>query len=88
MLKSYVQLYSHGEIQIQTLTHGYQDCLDFDLFQSVISKLVQFMVNVYFNILIMLYLSKISNDQEGTKVMKFAAACHPNSRIRCLTSSS
>jgi hypothetical protein len=33
----------HGEIkiQIQTLTHGYQDCLDPDVFQNVISKLVQ-----------------------------------------------
>jgi hypothetical protein len=43
MLKIYVQLYCHGiqEIQIQTLTHGYQDCLVPDVFQKVISKLVQ-----------------------------------------------
>jgi hypothetical protein len=27
--------------QIQTLTHGYQDCLDLDVFQNVMSKLVQ-----------------------------------------------
>jgi hypothetical protein len=43
ILKSYVQLFSHGkkEKQIQTPTHGYQDCLDPDVFQNVMSKLVQ-----------------------------------------------
>jgi hypothetical protein len=30
-----------GKIQIQTLTHGYQDCLDPDVFQNYMSKLVQ-----------------------------------------------
>jgi hypothetical protein len=32
---------AHRKIQIQTLTHGYQDCLDPDVFQNVMSKLVQ-----------------------------------------------
>jgi hypothetical protein len=32
---------SHGKIQIQTLTHGYQDFLVPDVFQIVMSKLVQ-----------------------------------------------
>jgi hypothetical protein len=31
----------YGKIQIQTLTHGYQDCLVPDVFQKVMSKLVQ-----------------------------------------------
>jgi hypothetical protein len=31
----------YGKIQIQTLTHGYQDYLDPDVFQNVMSKLVQ-----------------------------------------------
>jgi hypothetical protein len=31
----------HGKIQIHTLTHGYQDCLVPDIFQKVMSKLVQ-----------------------------------------------
>jgi hypothetical protein len=30
-----------GKIQIQTLTHGYQDCLLPDVFQNVMSKLVE-----------------------------------------------
>jgi hypothetical protein len=34
-----------GKIQIQTLTHGYQDCLVPDVFQNVMSKLVQDMEN-------------------------------------------
>jgi predicted nucleotide-binding protein (sugar kinase/HSP70/actin superfamily) len=42
-LKSYVPLYSHGEIQIQMLTHAYQDCLVPDVIQNVMSKLVQHM---------------------------------------------
>jgi hypothetical protein len=32
---------AHRKIQIQILTHGYQDCLDPDVFQNVMSKLVQ-----------------------------------------------
>jgi hypothetical protein len=32
---------SHEKIHIQSLTHGYQDCLDPDIFQNVMSKLVQ-----------------------------------------------
>jgi hypothetical protein len=31
----------HRKIQIQTLTHGYQDCFVPDVFQNVMSKLVQ-----------------------------------------------
>jgi hypothetical protein len=31
----------YGKIQIQTLTHGYQDCLIPDVFQNVMSKLFQ-----------------------------------------------
>jgi hypothetical protein len=30
-----------GKIQIQMLTHGYQDCQDPDVFQNIMSKLVQ-----------------------------------------------
>jgi hypothetical protein len=30
-----------GKIQIQTLTHGFQDCLVPDVFQNVMSKLVR-----------------------------------------------
>jgi hypothetical protein len=32
---------AHRKIQIQTLTHGYQDCQDPDVFQNIMSKLVQ-----------------------------------------------
>jgi hypothetical protein len=32
---------AHGKIQIQALTHGYQDCMVPDVFQNVMSKLVQ-----------------------------------------------
>jgi hypothetical protein len=32
---------THGKLKIQTLTHGYQDCLVPDAFQNVLSKLVQ-----------------------------------------------
>jgi hypothetical protein len=56
MPKSYVALYSHGtwKIQIQTLTHGYQDfprC-----FSNVMSKLVQGMeyVKTYLDDLLIL----------------------------------
>jgi hypothetical protein len=31
----------YGKIQIQMLTHGYQYCLDPDVFQNVMSKIVQ-----------------------------------------------
>jgi hypothetical protein len=31
----------NGKIHIQTFTHGYQDCLFPDIFQNVMSKLVQ-----------------------------------------------
>jgi hypothetical protein len=42
MLKSYVyHCIPMGKIQIQTLTHRYQDCLVPDVFQNVISKHVQ-----------------------------------------------
>jgi hypothetical protein len=36
----------HGKIQIQMLTHGYQDCLVADVFQNFMSKLVQDMKHV------------------------------------------
>jgi hypothetical protein len=32
---------TNGKIQIQTPTYGYQDCLDSDVFQNFMSKLVQ-----------------------------------------------
>jgi hypothetical protein len=32
---------SHRKIQIQKLTHGYQDCLDPDMFQNFVTKLAQ-----------------------------------------------
>jgi hypothetical protein len=41
----------YGKIQIQTLTHGYQDCLVPDVFQNVMSKLVQDMEYVKTTIL-------------------------------------
>jgi hypothetical protein len=41
----------YGKIQIQTLTHGHQDCLDPDVFQKIISKLVQDMEYVETNML-------------------------------------
>jgi HKD family nuclease len=41
----------HKKIQIQTLTHGYQDFHDPDVFQNVMSKLVQDMEYVKTNIL-------------------------------------
>jgi hypothetical protein len=40
-----------GKIQIQTLTHGYQDCMVPDVFQSIMSKPVQDMEYVKTNIL-------------------------------------
>jgi hypothetical protein len=47
---------THGKIQIQTFTHGYQDLLDPDVFQNVISKLVQDMeyVKTYLDDLLIL----------------------------------
>jgi hypothetical protein len=46
----------HEKIQIQTLTHGYQDCLDPDVFQNVMPKLVQDMeyVKTYLDDLLIL----------------------------------
>jgi hypothetical protein len=41
----------YREIQIQTLTHGYQDSLDPDVFQNVMSKPVQDMEYVNTTIL-------------------------------------
>jgi hypothetical protein len=45
-----------GKIQIQTLTHGYQDFLDPDVFQNIMSKLVQVMeyVKTYLDDLLIL----------------------------------
>jgi hypothetical protein len=47
---------ANGKIQIQTLTHGYQDCLHPDVFQNVMSKLVQDMefVKTYLDDLLIL----------------------------------
>jgi hypothetical protein len=47
---------AHRKIQIQTLTHGYQDRLDPDVFQNVMSKLVQDMeyVKTYLDDLLIL----------------------------------
>jgi hypothetical protein len=47
---------AYGKIQIQTLTHGYQDCLDPDVFQNIMSKLVQDMeyVTTYLDDLLIL----------------------------------
>jgi hypothetical protein len=42
---------AHGKIQIQTLTHGYQDCLVSHVFQNFMSKLVQGMEYVQTTIL-------------------------------------
>jgi hypothetical protein len=42
---------AHGMIQIQTLNHGYQDRLDPDIFQNLMSKLVQDMEYVKTTIL-------------------------------------
>jgi hypothetical protein len=45
-----------GKIQIQTLTQRYQDCLVPDIFQNVMSKLVQDMeyVKIYLDDLLIL----------------------------------
>jgi hypothetical protein len=47
---------AYEKIQIQTLTHGYQDCLVPDVFQNVMSKLVQDMeyVKTYLDDLLIL----------------------------------
>jgi hypothetical protein len=47
---------AHGKKQIQTLAHGYQDCLVPDVFQNVMSKLVQYMeyVKTYLDDLLIL----------------------------------
>jgi hypothetical protein len=46
----------HGKKQIQKLTHGYQDCLVPDVFQSVMSKFVHDMeyVKTYLDDLLIL----------------------------------
>jgi hypothetical protein len=60
MLKNYVPFHcipmKFGKIQIQTLTHGYQDCLYPDVFQNFMSKLVQDMeyVKTYLDDLLIL----------------------------------
>jgi hypothetical protein len=55
----------HEKIKIQKLTHGYQDCLVPDIFQKVMSKLVQDMeyVKIYLDDLLILTNSsfKIAN---------------------------
>jgi hypothetical protein len=47
---------AHGKIKIQTLTHGNQDCLVPDVFQNVMSELVQDMeyVKTYLDDLLIL----------------------------------
>jgi hypothetical protein len=47
---------AHGKVQIQTLIHGYQDFLVPDVFQNVMSKLVQVMeyVKTYLDDLLIL----------------------------------
>jgi hypothetical protein len=56
-------LMAHGKIQIQTLTHGYQDCLVPDAFQNLISKLVQDMeyVKTYLDDLLILTNSRFKD---------------------------
>jgi hypothetical protein len=41
----------HGKIKIHALTHGHQDCMVLDVFQNVMSKLVQGMEYVKGNVL-------------------------------------
>jgi hypothetical protein len=54
---------AYGKIQIQIITHGYQDCLVPDVFQNVISKLVQDMeyVKTYLDELLILTNSSFKN---------------------------
>jgi rRNA pseudouridine-1189 N-methylase Emg1 (Nep1/Mra1 family) len=63
MLKSYVPLYTHEtwEKQIQTFTHGYQDCPR--CFSNVMSKLVQDMeyVKTYLDDLLILTNSSLKD---------------------------
>jgi hypothetical protein len=49
------------QIQIQTLTHGYQDCHDPDIFQNVMFKLVQDMEYVKTNLDDLLILTNRDN---------------------------
>jgi hypothetical protein len=58
-------LMEYGKIQIQTLTHGYQDCLDPDVFQNIMSKLVQDMeyVKTYLDDLLILTNSSFKDHQ-------------------------
>jgi hypothetical protein len=54
---------AYKKIQIQTLTHGYQDCLDPDVFQNVMTKLVQDMeyVKTYLDDLLILTNSRFKD---------------------------
>jgi hypothetical protein len=54
---------ANGKAQIQMLTHGYQDCLVPDVFQNVMSKLVQDMEygKTYLNDLMILTNSSFKN---------------------------
>jgi hypothetical protein len=51
------------KIQIQTLTHGYQDCLVSDVFQNIMSKLVQDMeyIKSYLDDLLILTISRFKD---------------------------
>jgi hypothetical protein len=53
----------HRKIQIQKLTHGYQDCLVPDVFQNVMSKLMQDMeyVKTYLDDLLILTNSSVKD---------------------------
>jgi hypothetical protein len=53
------------KIQIQMLTHGYQDCLDPDIFQNIMSKLIQDMeyVKTYLDDLLILINSSFNDHQ-------------------------
>jgi hypothetical protein len=57
----------HGEIQIQTLTHGYQDCLVPDVFQNVMSKLVDLLILT--NNSFKDHLFKIEMVQQGSQLL-------------------
>jgi hypothetical protein len=52
-----------GKAQVQTLTHGHQDCLILDVFQDVFSKLVQDMefVKTYLDDLLILTNSSLKD---------------------------
>jgi hypothetical protein len=58
----------HEKIQRQNLTHGYQDCLFPDVFQNVMSKLVQDMeyAKIYLDDLL-----KLTNGSFKDHLLKF-----------------